>query len=154
MQEELPKITEQQTAFLMRYFQNGKNATEAYKHAYNCEGSSDNTITVEACRLLKNPNITPWLDKYSKNIQEHIEEEIKYSINDAFEELNTLQKLSMLRSKTYSIAMKAIENKCKLKGLFQDKIELSGPTVQMSTVEVNGVPLELNVGEGVKEVEN
>ncbi len=152
---ELPKLTYKQQRFISRYIQNGNNASEAYRFAYDCQNMKANSITVEASKLLKCPNITLWLDYYRKNLQEFIDEEINYSVNDAFEEFEELQVKSMESPKTYGVAMKAIENKCKLKGLFTDKMEISaGAVVQMGSVEVDGVELELNIGDSPDDENN
>lgn len=148
MKNNLPKLTYKQQKFVLRYIQNGGNASEAYRCAYDCTNMSDKAINVEASKMLKNPNVTLWIEYYQGNVQNFINEEIIYSTNDAFQELEELQKKSMSSSKTYNIAMKAIENKCKLKGLFKDQIEVSGgATVQMGSVEINGIPLELKIGD-------
>lgn len=154
MENELPKLTYQQQKFVMRYIQNGSNASEAYRYAYDCSMSND-AINVEASKMLKHPKITLWLEYYQGNVQDFINEEIMYSTNDAFKELEELQQKCMGSSKTYNIAMKAIENKCKLKGLFTDKVEVSGgATVQMGSVEVDGNALTLKIGEPANEKDN
>lgn len=152
MENKLPRLTYKQQKFVMRYIQNGGNASEAYRYAYDCSKMSDKAINVEASKMLKNPNITLWIEHYQKNVQDFIDEEIMYSTNDAFQELEELQQKSMTSSKTFNIAMKAIENKCKLKGLFTDKVEVSGgATVQMGSVEIDGNALTLKIGEPVNE---
>lgn len=152
MENKLPRLTYKQQKFVMRYIQNGGNASEAYRYAYDCSKMSDKAINVEASKMLKNPNITLWIEHYQKNVQNFIDEEIMYSTNDAFQELEELQQKSMTSSKTFNIAMKAIENKCKLKGLFTDKVEVSGgATVQMGSVEIDGNALTLKIGEPANE---
>lgn len=152
MENKLPRLTYKQQKFVMRYIQNGGNASEAYRYAYDCSKMSDKAINVEASKMLKNPNITLWIEHYQKNVQDFIDEEIMYSTNDAFQELEELQQKSMSSSKTFNIAMKAIENKCKLKGLFTDKVEVSGgATVQMGSVEIDGNALTLKIGEPANE---
>lgn len=155
MENKLPRLKYKQQKFIMRYIQNGGNASEAYRYAYDCTNMSDKAINVEASKMLKNPNVTLWIEYYQGNVQDFINEEIMYSTNDAFQELEELQKKSMNSSKTYNIAMKAIENKCKLKGLFTDKVEVSGgTTVQMGSVEVDGSALILKIGEPANEKNN
>ena len=152
MENKLPRLTYKQQKFVMRYIQNDGNASEAYRYAYDCSKMSDKAINVEASKMLKNPNITLWIEHYQKNVQDFIDEEIMYSTNDAFQELEELQQKSMSSSKTFNIAMKAIENKCKLKGLFTDKVEVSGgATVQMGSVEIDGNALTLKIGEPANE---
>lgn len=148
MENILPKLTYKQQKFVLCYIRNGGNASDAYRYAYDCSSMSAKAINVEASKMLKNPNITLWIEHYQKNVQNFIDEEIMYSVNDAFQELEELQKKSMDSSKTFNVALKAIENKCKLKGLFTDKVEVSGTAaVQMGSVEIDGNILTLNIGE-------
>ncbi len=123
---ELPKLNNQEQTCLLRYFSNGKNKTEAFRFAYDCSKSTNKTVWENASKFFKRTKVIPWVKYYEENQQKVIDEEIKYSIKDAFEELNDLQKKSISSSKTYNIAMKAIENKCRLKGLFLDKVQVSG----------------------------
>ena len=73
MTQELPKLTPKQQTFVLHYTINGGNATEAYRQAYDCSKMQDNSITVEASKLLKNPNITLWLKQANINKQEVFE---------------------------------------------------------------------------------
>ena len=80
---ELPKLTTKQQQFVLHYTINGGNATEAYKKSYNCKDMKDTSITVEASKMLKNPNISLWLEQAKSNVQEVFEEEIKSLSRDA-----------------------------------------------------------------------
>ena len=77
---ELPKLTDKQQKFVLNYITNGNNATDAYRKSYDCTKMSDKSITVEASKLLKNPNVTLWLNQANCNVQEVFQEEIKYSV--------------------------------------------------------------------------
>ena len=68
MVQNLPKLTYKQQKFVMRYVQNGGNATEAYKFAYECSGMSNDTIHSEASKLLKHPKVAPWIEYYQNNL--------------------------------------------------------------------------------------
>lgn len=156
MVEELPQLTEKQNQFIKEYILNGLNATEAYRTAYQSDATTA-TCCVEASRLLKNPKITPWIAHYRKNMQEHIEQEINYTIDDAFKEFDEM-KIIALESKdkdgrpNVSAANKAIEMKCKLKGLMKDDAQVNNSVVvQMGEVEVDGESFELKIGESIKE---
>ncbi len=156
MVEELPQLTEKQNQFIKEYILNGLNATEAYRTAYQSDATTA-TCCVEASRLLKNPKITPWIAHYRKNMQEHIEQEINYTIDDAFKEFEDM-KIIALESKdkdgrpNVSAANKAIEMKCKLKGLMKDDAQVNNSVVvQMGEVEVDGESFELKIGESIKE---
>lgn len=152
--ESLPTLTKQQSDFVMQYIKNN-NATESYRIAYNSGGSTA-TCCVEGSRLLKNPKITLWIDHYRKTIQEHIEQEIKYSVDDAFRECDEL-KIIALESRdkegrpNVAAANKAVEMKIKLKGLMKDDNAINNQIVmQMNDVEINGEALKLEIGDSLE----
>jgi len=152
--EQLPELTKQQSDFVVLYIKLN-NATEAYRSAYNSSGSTA-TCCVEGSRLLKNPKITLWIEHYRKTIQEHIEQEIKYTVDDAFRECDEL-KLIALESRdkdgrpNVAAANKAVEMKIKLKGLMKDDAAISNQIVmQMSDVELNGEALKLVIGDDIE----
>ena len=151
---DLPVLTPKESAFLEYYWTNGRNGTEAYRQSYNTSATTA-TCCVEASRMLKNPKITPWLEYYEKTKKEYIEQEIKYSVDDAFRECEEL-KIIALESRgkdgkpNVTGAIKAVEMKVKLKGLLSDDINLSNAiTVQMGDVEVDGEQLKFDIGEEV-----
>ncbi len=147
---DLPKLTDKQKIFVMRYVINGNNASEAYRFAYNALKMSEESVNVEASRLLKNPKITPWINYYKKKAQQNIDEEFHYSVSDAFNELNKLQEMCMNSFKTYSVAKGCIDTKCKIKGLFDEKdSSKSNLVINMGSVQYDGKNLKLNVGEDV-----
>ena len=126
MTEELPKLTDKQQKFVLNYLTNGNNAREAYRQSYDCKKSSDETIDVEASKLLKNPKVTLWLKQANCNIQEVFQEEIKYSVKDCFDELDEVRSRAKKDKGNYSQEIKAIELKGKLAGHFVDKHVVAG----------------------------
>lgn len=123
---DLPKLTEKQQQFVLRYAINGNNGAEAYRFAYNCEGSNEATINSEVNKLLKNPKITLWLNQVKANVQEVFEDEIKYSVKDCFDELDEVRQRAKKDKGNYSQEIKAIELKGKLAGHFVDKHQVTG----------------------------
>ena len=57
------RLTIKQQNFIDRYLENGGNATEAYKHAYNSNSLSENGVTVNAHKVLYNTNVQLRLDE-------------------------------------------------------------------------------------------
>lgn len=156
--EDLPKLTTQQQKFLLQYFSNGKNASEAYRYAYNCEGMKKTSIWVEASKLLKNPNVTLWIEYYTANQEEVITNEINYSAKECFENIKELQ-LIALESKdkngnpNVNAAIKAEELKGKLGNHFKEKLTLEASnkfSLFMGKVEEKAQNLEANINEGSK----
>lgn len=149
---DLPELTPQQNEFVKLYGICKMSAVEAYGEAYNSKGSYRSRC-VEASRLLRNPKITLWLKHIREVEKNHIEDSIKYTIDDAFSEFEDL-KIIALEScdkegrPNIAAANKAVEMKCKLKGLLKDEAQVSNQVVvQMGDVEVDGVPLELSIGD-------
>lgn len=124
--ENLPKLTEQQQKFVLNYVINGNNATNAYKSAYDCTKMKDETINVEASKMLKHPKVSLWIKQANANVQEVFEDEIKYSAKDCFEELERIRNKTEDSSKTVNTALKAVELKGKLAGHFIDKHQVTG----------------------------
>ena len=152
---ELPEITTQQNTFVKLIFQ-GYSATDAYIEAYGSNGSRA-TVYVEASRLLKNPKITPWLEYYRKTKQEYIKKSIQYSVDDAFNEFEEMKLIALESRDQYNrpniqAANKAIEMKCKLKGLMSDDVNLNNSiTMQMGDIEIDGVPMQFNIGDEIND---
>ena len=123
MESDLPKLTHKQQRFVMKYAMNDCNASDAYRFAYDCSGSSPETINIEASKLLKNPKVAQWIAKFDKNRQEQIEEEFKYTIREAFSELNDLMGRCK-KQDVLTVEKSCIDTKCKLAGLMKEKVEL------------------------------
>ena len=149
----LPNLSFAMNRFVMLIVE-GYIPTEAYIQAYNCQGKRA-TAYVEASKLLKHPKITPWLEYYKNVKKEHIEKEIKYSIDDAFNEFEEMKIIALESKDQYGrpnvqAANKAIEIKCKLKGLMNDDVNLNNSiTMKMGDVEIDGVALQYNIGDDI-----
>lgn len=145
---DLPKLTAKQNQFVLSYLTNGNNATQAYKAAYDTSNMQDETVHSEASKLLKNEKIQQWIEHSQIKQQEVIEEELKYTAKEAFNEFESLQVIA-LRCKDNNSnpligeARKMIENKCKLAGLYKDNGDMNvGITNVMPSVTVNGEELD------------
>jgi len=58
-------LTEKQTQFVVAYMGNGRNASAAYRTAYNVRrNGSANVVTVESSKLLRHPKIRAVLDEF------------------------------------------------------------------------------------------
>ena len=155
--EDLPKLTDKENNCLMRYLANGHIQNEAYRYAYECSNMSDNAVNVEASRFFKSPKITLWLDKFRANTHKTIQEQLNYDALKHFEELNEMKKAAMDCSDKYnnpnvSAALKAVELKGKLAGLYKDeKEETAGnnTVTVMGSIILDGKKAEFNVGEAV-----
>ena len=126
MTQELPKLTDKQQMFVLKYVINGNNASEAYRYAYDCADMKDESINVEASKLLKNPKVSLWIEQANANVQQVFEDEIKYSAKDCFDELAEVQARARKAGGNYQHEIKAIELKGKLAGRFTDKHQITG----------------------------
>lgn len=150
--DNLPVISKQQNDFVREYILNGCNATEAYRVAYKSQGKTI-TCCVEGSKLLKNPKITLWIKHFKEFQKELIEKNIEYSVEDAFREFDELKIIALESTgkdgkPNISAANKAVEMKCKLKGLLKDDPTINNSvTVSMPDIEIDGATLELNIGE-------
>ena len=126
MTQELPKLTDKQQMFVLKYVINGNNASEAYRSAYDCADMKDESINVEASKLLKNPKVSLWIEQANANVQQVFEDEIKYSAKDCFDELAEVQARARKAGGNYQHEIKAIELKGKLACRFTDKHQITG----------------------------
>lgn len=150
--DNLPKLTEKQEKFLFEIFINRKSQTDAYCCAFDCQTMSRRNICIEASKLMKNPNITPWVEHNRKNRQEVNDNEVHYSQKDFFNELEdlhiiALESLDKNGNPNVVAAKGIVELKGKTKGYLKNELELSGGTVvQMSEVKVGEEQLSFEVG--------
>ena len=61
-------LTIKQQRFVDKYLETN-NASEAYRFAYNCKNASAETVKVDACKLLKKPNVALTIEKQQDKIQ-------------------------------------------------------------------------------------
>ena len=61
-------LTIKQQRFVDKYLETN-NASEAYRFAYKCKNSSSETIKVEACNLLKKPNVALTTEREQDKVQ-------------------------------------------------------------------------------------
>lgn len=54
---EIPNLTIKRERFAQEYVRNGGNASAAYRHAFDCEKSSEATVGVHSCNLKKNAKV-------------------------------------------------------------------------------------------------
>lgn len=148
---DLPELTEKQDKFVQYYFKNGRNASAAYRLAYD-SNAKEKTVWEESSKLLKHPKVAPWIEHYKANVKEVFEEDIIYTTQDCVNELNSLFTMAIeSRDKNgnpnVSAAVKIVESKGKLYGLFKDQIQLSGGAiVQMGEVKAGEQTLSFNIG--------
>jgi phage terminase small subunit len=70
------KLTEKQAKFVKTYLANGRNGAGAYETAYDTTMSSKN-CSIEANKLLRNPKITPYVERAEERLEAGMERAIE-----------------------------------------------------------------------------
>lgn len=73
----MPKLASPKQEKFAQHFALNNNATAAYRHAYSTKTKNDNTVWVEACKLLKNPKVAPRVKELQKIASDKAEEEFE-----------------------------------------------------------------------------
>ena len=122
----LPALTEKQEKFWTTYETNGRNATAAYRVAYDCSNWTEKSINEEACKLLKHTKILPRIQAAQLLRQAVIEQKLKYTALQSFDKLKEIQELALLKhpenGTLYNLpsAIKAEVECARLAGLHKD----------------------------------
>ena len=102
---------------------------------------------------IKNPKIKAWIDYYKQSQENVIEEKIRYSALEAFNEFEELKTLALSckdnnHNPLIGEARKAIENKCKLAGHFNDSDTNNiSVGVEMPTIKIEGKEIDFKIGD-------
>lgn len=132
----MSSLTVKQEAFACAYVENGGNASEAYRTAYDAGEMADSTIWVKASELLSNGKVAVRV----KELRDAIAEAHKLTVADLIKELEEAR-IAALTAETVqsSAATAATMGKAKLLGLDKQQLEVSGPNggpVQVSTIRI------------------
>ena len=115
--KKIKKLTPKQQKFVDNIV-SGKNPSEALKEAYPTN-MTPKQISIQAQKVLKNPNVSLAIAERRKQQTE----EINYTIKDNFNELDIGAKAAMSEG-NFSAYVKAIELKGKLLGFYTEKKEV------------------------------
>lgn len=115
-------LTPQQELFCQKYIECKCNASEAYRRAYNCEKSGDNTIWVNASRLLNETKVTLRIQE----LQAEAAKRSQFTVDDAIREYNEARLIAAAENQAAPM-ISATKAKCELFGLdAPKKINLEG----------------------------
>ena len=121
--QELPELTAKQMAFINALLE-GKNASDAYIGAYNCDKMSQGAISVEASRLRRSPKISLWLRRYQRIGMDAA----MVTMEGHLAELARARELAIGHGQI-AAGVQAEHYRGKAAGLYQDRLLLaSGPT--------------------------
>ena len=121
-------LTPKQHAFLLGYLVTG-NGSAAYRRSYNVSKMSQAAIAVEACRLLKNPNIALMVTEARREAQERCQ----VTIESATIELEEDRRAALANGQA-AAAVTATMSKAKLHGLLEP--EKSGPPTDQNLTTI------------------
>lgn len=129
-------LTPKQEAFCHAYIENGGNASAAYRDSYDAGDMQPESVRVEACRLLDNPNVALMV----KSLREAIAEAHKLTVADLIKELEEAR-IAALTAETVqsSAATAATMGKAKLLGYDKQALTLTGPDGGPASIEVSFV---------------
>ncbi len=131
------KLTSKQEAFRIAYLENGGNARQAYRLAYDCEGMADQTVDKEAAKLLKHEKIRPLLDRGLERIQIQADAKGLLSLEEHMERLDKLGKAAEADGK-YAAAITAEVKRGELRRFYVKQVETGevGAFSQMTDEEL------------------
>ena len=127
-------LTPKQDGFCQSYIETG-NASEAYRLNYSASKMSQAALKIEACKLLKHPEITLRLEQIQKahSVRHNI------TVDTLTDELNEAFNVAKKDIKP-SAMVAAVMGKAKLHGLLTDKVEVVDvtPTVNVTLNKKSG----------------
>ena len=116
-------LTPKQDGFCLSYIETG-NASEAYRLNYSASKMSQAALKIEACKLLKHPNIALTLESLKKAHSERH----NITVDALTDELNEAFNVAKEDIKP-SVMVAAIMGKAKLHGLLTDKVEVAESSI-------------------------
>ena len=112
-----PKLTLKQEAFVLAYIET-RNASEAYRRAYNAKNTSSEAVHVNACRLLKNPKVALRIAEF----HDRAEVETLLTLEQHMEELKTLREMAK-EAGQFSAAISAEVKRGELRRFYVKQVE-------------------------------
>jgi len=116
------KLTPKQEDFCRIYVENGGNATDAYRRAYQTKDWTENALNVQASKMLKHPKIVLRVEQ----LQAGHSKRHNITVDDLISELDEARQVALASPRGASAAVSATMGKAKLLGLVVDRAELTG----------------------------
>lgn len=117
--DDLPLLTEKQQKFVDCLL-SGMSASDAYRQAYDCSGSKDSSVWVEASKLRNNPKITRWLAAATKAGLAIA----RVSVEQHLDKLSELREMCV-ESGNLGAAVQAEQLRGKVLGYYKEQLEVS-----------------------------
>ena len=143
-EDELPLLTAKQAAFVDALLA-GKRASDAYRHAYNCEHMSQGAIWVEASRLRRSPKISLWL----RHFQRIRADAAGVTMEAHLAELVRARELAIAHGQI-AAGVQAEHYRGKAAGLYEDRLRLTGVPSDDELITTVEALLGKEIAEAVK----
>jgi phage terminase small subunit len=120
------ELTEKQESFCQNYILNGGNATQAYKDSYDAENMQENSINVEACRLMDNPSVALRIQELRKRKLKKFDVNLEYIVEEMLDVIMSMEEEAEKEHKKIpakKLKKETLMDLAKLKGLIVDKKE-------------------------------
>ena len=124
-------LTTKQEIFVQRLIE-GNSQREAYKFAYNCENMKDESIDVEASKLLSNPKVSI---RYEE-LKNELKQKMFYTVEKANDDLEWI-KLKAKEDIEYRGIKQA--NATTYLGAVKQQIDLNGITIKEAKEDIDNV---------------
>jgi predicted amidohydrolase YtcJ len=120
------KLTAKQENFA-QLVAKGSTQSEAYRQSYNVTTEDGNTVWSSASQLASDPKVSQRIQELKKEYQLHL----KYDAEAHYRELEQMKEIALTPmgkdgNVDIKAAIKAVENKGKLCGLYVDKQQITG----------------------------
>lgn len=126
-------LTVKQEAFCCSYIENGGNASEAYRSAYNASKMLEKTVWEEASKLMASPKVSTRV----RELMDAIAKRHDLTVDDILAELEEAREMAKLATIPQIASMVAASmGKAKVAGLIKDRQEVTG---------LNGGPVEHSI---------
>lgn len=126
--DELPQITEKQMNFVIGILK-GKSQSDAYRDAYDCSKSTDNTVWSDSSKLASHPAIAQWLAVARRERFDLA----RYTVNEYMREQQELYQ-ACRNSGNMGAAVKTHENIGKVAGYYVTQIRDLTPKVDKDLI--------------------
>ncbi len=128
------KLTAKQEAFCVEYVKNGGNASAAYRHAYDCENSSNKVVNNRASELLQNGGLTVRIKELQDKVNAKVEKKLGLEVVD----VALMFKEMYYKAEKDSDKIKAAENLMKHLGGYKEDNNQKQTKIDIPNINFNG----------------
>ena len=125
---DLPELTHKQLGFVKGLLA-GLSASDAYRHAYDCENQPAEQIWRDASILKSNPKVAKWLDR----VRQDMLADTAVTIESHTRELKRLAQAAE-KAGNYGASAKCVELTGRVNGLYVERIKTDDATLAVAQV--------------------